>query len=183
VVVGSVTAVQEIGRARGATQDRELLIQLTLISLNVETVIRGDIPSGKFDFHYYTFSNQNRIDLARRFEPRVGDRRVFFIQAFNGGHRSVGDVTDYTIAVKSGFHSRDFCLGEPLGNCISRILLTPGKVYDSEAYALNLRKATSTAELIGSGELAFQLLQQLSKSTDPKVAAAAQRVLRGELTR
>ena len=63
------------------------------------------------------------------------------------------------------------------------ILLTPGKVYDSEAYALNLRKATSTAELIGSGELAFQLLQQLSKSTDPKVAAAAQRVLRGELTR
>jgi hypothetical protein len=161
-----------------------MLIQLTSISVDVENVIRGNVPIGKLDFYYYMYSDQNRVDLARlRYVPRPGDRRIFFIKSFDRGYRSIGDVTDYTIPVKSGFHAQNFCLGDSYRDCIAKILLTSGKRYDPETYILNLRKATSTAQAIGSGEFAFRLLQQLSQSTDPKVAGAAQRVLRGELTR
>jgi hypothetical protein len=62
VVVGSVTAVQEIGRARARRKTRA---SHSAYSYFVKC---GDVIEETFRaairFHYYTFSNQNRIDLA-----------------------------------------------------------------------------------------------------------------------
>jgi hypothetical protein len=184
VLVGKVAGVRTVGRPRLAEQDTRILIQLTRISLNVENVVRGQLQGNDLEFYAYTYSDQNTTDFGPgRFIPTTGTRRMFFLTQFSRGYRSVGDVIDYTLQVASGRHGQDFCQGDSFEDCIAKLLLVPGTGFDSEAFAIGLRKASSTAQQIGSEDLALRLLDQLSHGPDQKIAAAAQRVLRGELSR
>lgn len=182
VAVGTVTAAKPIGKERRASQDNRIMIQLTRISLRVENVLRGRVDEGDVDFYYYTFAAHNKMDLGvAHYLPVKGERRVFFLKPFNSSYRSVGDVTDYTIPVLSGQHNSDICRSDSFGECLAKILLTPGTGYNYESFAATLRKSAYIAEMASSKGFAYQLLQDLARNQNETISIRAASILDGRM--
>lgn len=178
IVVGRVTTVHSIGPPTRSRGDQRVLIQLTKISVNVEVVVKGDLKTPSVDFYYYLFSEKNERYLGRkRYEPVVGDRRLFFLTSFDGEYRAVGDVFDYTLPVRSGYHAADFCNGKTPGRCIAELLLVPGRGFEPESFAERLYDSQSAAAVLCSPSCAIGLLQQLASNPDERVAKAARGIL------
>jgi hypothetical protein len=181
VVLGKVTGARPVGRPRAAREDPSLLIQLTRITLQAEMTLKGSLPRNTIYFYYYTFSERNTQDLGvYHYLPSLGERRIFFLRNSDGEYRSVGDVTDYTLPVRSGFHEPNICQAGPLGCCIARILLTPGKGYDSESFVLGLTQAVYAAKVLCSRATALDFLEELSRSPDERIAERARKLLAAE---
>lgn len=184
VVLGVVTGAHAVGRPKPAREDPRLLVQLTRITIQTEMVIKGGLKVGSLSFYYYTFSRQNRLDLGiHYYVPTVGERRLFFLEQSNDIYRSVGDVTDYTLAVRSGLHDRAVCASESLGCCVAKLLMTPGQGYDSEAFALGLHYSVHVSNLLCSRAVTRQLLNNLdARSNDGTIIWRARELLRSEIS-
>jgi hypothetical protein len=179
IVLGRVESADSVGRPRRSFGDPRIMVQLTRIRLQIEQVLKGPLGGDRLNFYYYTYSLENDRDLGvPRFRPIPGDRRIFFLQGFDGGYRSVGDVTDYTLAVKSGYHRRDFCGGKPIGCCIAETLLTPGEGYDPRRFAPTVGQTAAVAKVLCSQDRALELVQELERSPDALISRAATEVLR-----
>ncbi len=144
IIVGRVLASHTVGRPKVSSERKDIMLQLTKIRLAVEMVIKGPITGGRLDFYYYTLSIENSkslpiyLPLRMLYLPIEGQRRVFFLQPCIGGYRSVGDVADCTLRVRSGYHPQGFCKGKTPGCCIADVLLSPGTGYNSEDFAILL---------------------------------------------
>src|ERR1039458_2508693 len=172
VVLGTVTQAVAVGKPKAAREDPRLLIQLTQISLQPEIVLRGKLTASGLKFYYYTFSAQNKQDLGtHHYLPILGERRVFFLEEVQGVYRSVGDVTDYTLAVRSGFHDRSFCEAEPSGCCLAKLLLQLGHGYDPKSFAQGLHYAVYASKLLCSPAATLRLLDNLSSVSDETIAS------------
>jgi hypothetical protein len=78
------------------------------------------------EFYFFAFSPDNQVDLGiPRYVPEVGQRRVYFLSPWENTFRSVGDVTDYSLPVRTGSPSRQSCNDQEPGCCIAEVLLTP----------------------------------------------------------
>ena len=185
VLVGRVTKVGYIGPPRPSPGDVRMNTQLTRITIDVETVIKGSVPTNLVTFYYFIFAKENATDLGRpRYIPEGGQRRIFFLKPENGLLRSVGDVTDYTLGLRSGRHARDYCQGENAGGCIGMMLLTPGESdFENDAFARDLYQSAYVTGVLCSRTAARTLLERLMQSRDSKIAASARAtvvMMRGE---
>jgi hypothetical protein len=177
IVLGRVTKVNEIGKPRHSPGDSRILTQLTEIELTVEDTMHGDIRDGRLAFYYFTYSSQNTTDLGvPRYIPEVGQRRIYFLTRDGNTYRSIGDVTNYNLPVRSGIHSSEPCRGTP-GCCIAEVLLVPGKDVDIGAFATYLDQDAYAASTLCSPQKARELLEQLMNYPDKRIANQAREVL------
>lgn len=178
IVLGRVGRARPIGAPKHSLRDPRVVVQLTKITLRVEQVLKGTVGTDQLDFYYYTFSRENGRDLGiPRYLPVIGERRIYFLQAFQKGYRSVGDVADYTLPVESGYHDQDFCRGKSVGCCVAEILLVPGQGYDSEAFSRQIAVAQYAASVLCSRAVALKLVQQLQQHLDERISRAAGEIL------
>jgi len=182
VVVGKTVSIRKIGSPRRAARDARLLIQLLEVYVEVENELRVIESVKNMSFYVYTAAEEQPVYLGvARYMPVIGERRVFFLKPYGRAYRSVGDVTDYTIPVYSGGHSRDFCGRDSVGNCIAKIILTPGCRFDRIPFLEHLRQTAGHAETLSSKEHADRLLGSLVESNDTAISRVARRIASGAL--
>ena len=174
IVVGRVIAVNQVGGPRRSPGDSRVKTQLTRIRIDVEQAVKGNPGPSPTDFYYFTYALENVADLGvPKYVPEVGQRRIYFLKPWNNTYRSVGDVTNYTLRVPSGAHTTGFCRGKEPGCCIAEILLVPGPDLDAERFVSDLLKATYTAGEVCSPARARDLLKELTRNPDVRIANGA----------
>ena len=181
IVLGHVLGVNEIGQPQRSSGDRRIKTQLTQIKIDVDEVIKGDIKVNPLEFYYFTYSPAaSEIDLGvPRYLPDVGQDRIYFLKPSGSSYRSVGDVTDYTLRVSSGNHTRGFCAGKSPGCCIAEILLVPQQDIDTRWFVVDLIRSKYAAEVLCSRSRSQDLMQRLTQSPDPRISNGAREVIAG----
>jgi hypothetical protein len=184
IVLGRVLELEKAGKPRTSPGDSRVKTQLTRIKINVEKEIQGNIGVNPLQFVYFTFSSENTADLGvPRYIPEVGQRRIYFLKPSGDSFRSVGDVTDYTLKVRSGTHVGNSCLGKP-GCCIADLLLIPGELdLDANAFIRDLDEAEYAGEILCSRSVALDLLTRLTKNPDQRIAERASEIMMDVLSR
>jgi len=174
IVCGSVLAVNEVGAPRRSPGDSRIKTQLTRIGIAVEEVVKGGITASPLEFYFFTYSFANHSDLGvPRYSPEVGQRRIFFLRPWEHGYRSVGDVTNYNLAVQTGRHPRDFCQGKSPGCCIAELLLVPAQAPDIHWFVHDLGPDAYAAGVLCSPGASRDLLQRLVRNPDGRIAGSA----------
>jgi hypothetical protein len=181
IVLGRVLEVNEIGQPQQSSADPRIKTQLTRIKIDVEVVIKGEVRSSSIEFYYFMFSAAaSEVDLgAPRYLPAVDQRRIYFLKPSGGSYRSVGDVTDYTLRVSSGSHTKGFCKGKSPGSCIAEKLLVPQQEIDIRWFVADLIQSEYAAEVLCSRRTAQDLMQRLTQHPDRRIADAAREVIAG----
>jgi hypothetical protein len=178
IVSGRVVDVKEIGLPQLSSGDRRILVQLTRIRIAVEQKIKREAAGSEMEFDVFTYSNRNKGDLGvPRYIPMVGQRRIYFLKKVRGRYRSVGDVTNYNLPVRSGFHDKAICSGMSAGCCIAQVLLTPGQDVDVESFSTLLYEAEYAASVCCSRSGAVALVRQLLENPDSRITEAARGLL------
>lgn len=173
IVLGKVLAVTEVGEPKKSPGDPRIKTQLTRIKIDAEQAIRGVAP-GPMEFYFFTYAMQNTIDLGvPRYIPEVGQHRIYFLKRWENTHRSIGDVTNYHLPVRTGTHAAGFCQGKEPGCCIAELLLTPAKGVDKEWFVHQLGHSAYSAGVRCSPGKAQDLLRQLERNPDVQIANGA----------
>jgi hypothetical protein len=179
IVLGRVLDLKQIGQPHASRGDRRILVQLTTIKIDVEEVIKGEIRPDQMEFDIFTYSDRNRVDLGvPRYIPTLGQRRIYFLKGAGNKYRSIGDVTNYNLPVRSGSHQKGFCNGEIPGCCIAELLLTPGPDAEVDSFAALLYEDEYAASVLCSQSTALELVRHLRQSPDARIANAAQDLIR-----
>lgn len=174
IVVGKVIEIQEVGAAMKSPGDHRINTQSARIRIEVEVVIRGHPAPGSLSFFFFAYSRTNDFDLGvPRYTPEVGQRRIYFLKPWKDSYRSVGDVTNYNLPLRSGWHTGRFCEGKQSGCCIADLLLVPGKEFDAESFAREIGPAAYVAMVLCSRESARTLVETLKAHPDSRISRAA----------
>jgi hypothetical protein len=178
IVLGRVLEFSNIGQPQRSQGDPRILVQLTRLTVDVEEVIKGAIRTDPTKFDLFTYSNENKVDLGvPRYIPAVGQHRIYFLRPSQNTYRSVGDVTNYNLAVQSGTHEKGFCKGKQPGCCIAELLLAPGQGLDVGPFVAHLYEAEATASTLCSPAAAERLVTQLSQNPKKEISDGAQALL------
>jgi hypothetical protein len=178
IVSGRLLEVSAIGRPQRSPGDARIKTQLTKIKIDVEEVVKGSIRANPLEFYYFTYSTEDQGDLGVPFYlPSVGQHRIFFLKPYHSTYRSVGDVTNFTLPVRTGSHPDGFCQGKKPGCCIGEMLLIPEQDLDTERFAQDLVYAEAAAEVLCSPDVARSLLKQLTKNPDKRISERANEIL------
>jgi hypothetical protein len=178
IILGRVLEVTEIGQPKRSRGDPRIKTQLTKIKVHAEVVVKGVIRSNPVEFYYFKYSPDSDLDLGvPRYLPAVGQTRLYFLKPAAGLYRTVGDVTDYSLPVRTGEHSEDFCRGKTPGSCIAEILLVPGSGFDTVSFLQDLVNSAYAAHVLCSPSVTRDLVKQLIDSPDRRVADRAREVL------
>lgn len=133
ILVGQIAAYRELGRPRPSRFDAEP-IQLCRITVQVETVLRGDVAPGEVPIYFLvnfgsTGGPPQLGMVGRTGNWRIGDRELFFLQRDSGTLRTI--IDNYALAARpvlTGAHtSYEPRPGETVPEMIVDILLTRGQ--------------------------------------------------------
>jgi hypothetical protein len=178
IAVGRVEDFATTGIHKVAQRDPNIKLELISVTLRLEQTIKGPELGPRLIFKYYGYSSANDRDFGiSRYTPSVGQRRIYFLVSSPSGYRLIGDVVDYTVPIRSGYHQKKFCKESSPGCCIAEILLTPGQDYDQKLFAKQLAGETSAATVFCSRAKALELVKQLLHHSDPYVVQAANEIL------
>jgi hypothetical protein len=175
IVLGRILEVDEVGSARPSRTDPQIKLQLTRITLQTDRVVKGTVPGTVTTIYYYCYSVENERDLGiPSYQPQTGQVRLFFLEPYGSGYRSIGDVADYTLRVTTSGQQLGFCNAKDPGCCIAELLLSPGPTIDVPWFVHDLGPNSYAAGTVCSPAAAKSLVNELLKNSDMRVAAAAQ---------
>lgn len=179
VVLGKVTEVKVIGRPHRSQAEPRVWVQLKQIAVQIEETIKGRASDGSLWFYYFSFSEYSEADLGRgRYFPTVGERRVFFLKPYLNTYRSIGDVTIWSLPVRTGPRQRGFCSGKSPGCCIAEILLVPGPGTDVRWFIHDLGPfSTYAAGTFCSPSRVKELVTDLARSPNQDISVAGKDML------
>ena len=179
VLLGAITHVDDLGQSRKTPIRSAIRVQLTQVTVQVEQIVRGSLSSDRIQFYFFRYADDNRTALTPGgYTPRIGERRLLFLRAEEGGLRAVGDVMDYTIRVWSGRPTSGLCEAQSPGCCIARVLLSPGEGFQPEAFARHLPDSVYYAQQFCSSGRVRMLVKRLAAYRDSILARSASEVLR-----
>lgn len=177
IVLGNVLEVVSIGKPRRSSVEPRIMTQLTKIKIDIEHAIKGGVRSNSLDFYYFTYSPKNHLELGiPTYIPEVGHRRIYFLKPWKDVYRAVGDVTNYSLPVRSGTHANDFCRGKEAGCCIAELLLVPADGLDVDWFLRDLGSSAYAAGTLCSPVKAKELLKGLMKHSNARIAEEAKDV-------
>lgn len=175
VISGRVLETVELGSPRPSQHALQVLLQLTRLKVEVEEVIKGDVPTRAVEIYLFKYSEHNKVDLGvPRYVPIAGQHRIYFLRIVDGVYRSVGDVANYNLAVRSGYHEKGFCNGRQRpGCCIAGLLLTPGRDLDAQSFAGSLREAEYVGSVLCGSSVSLSLVRELIDNNTKAIASSA----------
>lgn len=178
IVLGMVVDVRKGDEASRSPGDPRIATEETIISIHVEHVLRGRINRDYLDVVYFAYSRANERDLGRiTYTPETGQRRLFFLRTEGETFRTIGDVTDYTLPVRSGPIMSGTCAGKSAGCCIAAILLRPPPDEQVGGFLKDLPDSTYAAALFCSPQAARERLLRLAQHRDERIAAGADEMI------
>jgi hypothetical protein len=180
VLVGRITSDRKVGRPERVTHDHSLAIyQWFKVSVNVENVLKGNIPSQDVDIYYLTnigpIGGPHRLGLRASVPGgtwQIGDRELFFLRWDQTFLRPVCDISRTAVwQVYTGAHQTP---KQPLPKAIIDILLNPG----SGATDQDMVKAMVRSLPYGlAKDQTIEKLQQLAATAHPIVRRQACEIL------
>ena len=174
IVLGVIVNVIEVGKPQRSPGDPRIATQKTIISIRVENIVRGRVEEDLLDVVFFAYSRTNERELGRvTFAPKTGQRRLFFLWTDGAAYRTIGDVTDYTLLVRSGPFRSDNCTGKGAGCCIAEIVLRPPLDEQLYGFVKDLPESTYAAAFLCSPQDAREKLEGLAQHRDERVAASA----------
>jgi hypothetical protein len=178
IVVGRVLEVNNIGRPKRSAGDLRIKTQLAEIKISIEVVIKGGARESTINFYYFVYSSESDVDLGvPRYLPEIGQRRIYFLRRQGGIYRSIGDVLDYTLQVRSGLHRNTLCREKQPGCCIAELLLVPGEDLDVPSFVAGLITAKAEASFLCSDTQTRSLLRELTQQPDQRISDRAQEAI------
>lgn len=131
---------------------------LQRVKINIENVLRGDLPKGDVEVYYFTFaSSYNGPRLLGMWE--TGQRFLFAMRRDSGVVRMACDgVGSCARPVESGKHP-DLNLALPLEDLLADVFFTRGSGVSEAAFADSLIKADANYDFVSFNEFG---------RTDPK---------------
>lgn len=128
VIVGVIAADMVVRRPLPMQSDPTYPLQLRMMRLKVENVLKGRVPAAVIAVYYYAFAGG--FDGPQPLGMwRGGSRRVFWLRSDKGVLRTACDGwDDCTIGVYSGSHTHlSFTDNRPVDYAVADILLTRGE--------------------------------------------------------
>lgn len=179
IVLGVVVNVRVTGKPRPSPGDPRITTQETVISIKVENVIKGHVSQGHLDIIFYKYSVSNKRELGRRtYDPETGQRQVFFLRREGEAYRTVGDVTHYTLPVRSTSTGSNRCIGKTTGCCIADLLLAPPTITETAGFLRDLPQATYAAAVLCSPQEAREKLEALARHDPGRIGGDAEDMVR-----
>lgn len=175
VVVGRIEELRTTGRARPACRQASLLLEPALMKVAVENVLAGGLNPSIIEVHYFQLSpaNSNGYSGPPLFQPRKGERRVFFLDRSSSGLRLAGDVYDYTIRNEAGYHLTLNTVAANRWEVLAKTLLTLGDGYNESAMASFIPRYSRLIDHFDSRLLTAELLRGLVQSAPAPIRIAA----------
>lgn len=103
IAIVTVNSAERLGPDIEITPPKELVVHLVAVDAKVESVIQGDLPKGPVRFYFFTntlIPNVGYTTPLLWFEP--GRRYVVFLRQDGGILRTMADVTEPNIRIRSG---------------------------------------------------------------------------------
>jgi hypothetical protein len=163
VVVASVLKNDVILQNRPAVRIPNVALDLHAVRCSLENVLKGTIEQPEFTFYYFGQNSARGWNPFYKilFRAEPAKRYIFFLVRENGVLRSIGDVGEYFIEVRSGAHPgyippdlKDGWIDQAdLGHAVADVLLKKGDGADSSnptAFAFYLWKSVNLANRWGS---------------------------------
>ncbi len=177
ILAGRVMANRSVGPIKPSRRFPTVPVALREVDLEVEIVLRSHlthkpVPS-RTNIYYYSQEVAPGMEgnpfHKLLYEAVPGRRYVFFLLCERGLLRSIGDVGQYSIEIRSGRHSAEeinrHCGGSPSLSCqLPWLLLTPGEDMDARHFAAGLSQARVFADMVGSRKRTLGLLEKLPGS-------------------
>jgi hypothetical protein len=163
ILVVKIINANEQGSPQAIFQGGPKTLQLMRYEVNVENLIKGDLPA-KLTFFFFA-----KLDQKPHYDLLPGGRYIVALRSEGGVLRSWADATQLKIEVHSGSHSQnELPLDRGPETVIAYILLTPGADAD-------LREFRNSLIWSAYGDPAYvnQRLKQLTLSPDPGLRDSA----------
>jgi hypothetical protein len=174
IVFGRVNSVTNIGGPKQSPGDPRVKTQLTTIGIDVLQTIKGKLNDSRLKFYFFAYSQENQVDLGvPTYTPEVGQDRIFFLEAWQGVFRSIGDVTNYNLKVRSGARGGRPCRETAAGCCVAELLLVPSDGIDVDRFVQELGPTLFAAGVLCSPQKAQDFLKQLMQHPDSRLSGAA----------
>ena len=181
IVIGAVAKAEVVGEPHRARQ-RDLALDLVRVTINVESIIKGEIGDAPLDFYFYAISRRVKSTWipSAWYWPEPGERRIFFLVRDRGSWRTVRDFAlCYAPGVTGGRHARILNTSpDSWQRRICGVLLTPGDRYDPEVFARTIMESASTCRQLTSETETIEFLRRATQLKDQRAAKEATEVLR-----
>ena len=176
-------AIVTITDARRAGPDIEVtpgkfVVHLVQVNAQVENVLKGDLTPGTARFYFFTNSliaNVGYTTPLSWFEP--GYRYAVFLRDDGGVFRTMADLTEPNIPIRSGRHAAypstvaDLLRRDP-GAAIAALALSPS-VDHEKGFATGIEDTYARLLLIASSRKLAGLLRQLLTNPDREIREQA----------
>lgn len=181
ILVGRVLSGVPIGSPRPSIWDGKTPYQRYRITVAVENVLHGSVPSRTVDIYFLKdirAGGPPRLGTPQQGGLwRIGDREMFFLQRDSGRLRTVCDTWAHCVApVLTGSHE-GFQPGPNVGNALADILLTRGKGTSDTQMVESLEKAAFISFTFAPS-FSIRKLEDLVQTETPPVRQAACKYLR-----
>jgi hypothetical protein len=151
LAIGTIVSDSLIARPIPSHWNPATPLQLRMVRVNIENVLRGGVPKGEVAVYYFTFAaSYNGPRLLGRWE--TGDRFLFSMRRDSGVVRMACDgVGSCARPVKSGAHP-NLNLASPLEDLLADVFFTKGAGVGEAAFAASLIKADANYDFVSYDE-------------------------------
>ena len=176
IVVGVVESNTRIGRPVPSSDDPNIPMQLSRLTLHIENILKGSLKQRTVPVYYYSYTIPYDLQAPLRFGSSLPSRRIFWLRKEGSLYRTACDGRDCTVVVASGAHpGYKPAPGEPLNAMITDLLLTRGEGFvDDHAFAQQISRGAPGDLKHLPGVIDSLSKLALTQPTEPKLAACKQ---------
>jgi hypothetical protein len=162
IVMGEITQVVYARQPEPSPGYPRIKTERAEVTVAVDSVLRGTVPFHTISFAYFIYSPTNSRDLGlRQYVPERGQYRIFFLTKDGERFRSVGDVTPYSLPVRTGRKLDVHCQPQATGCCIADLLLKPTDAADITVFTSELDANAYAAGVLCGPRRARELVRAL----------------------
>ncbi len=168
IVVAALSRVEVLGDDVRVTASPSLSVKLARITINIESVLKGDVGFGNAVAYFFTVSSPP-VSFQPIFSPAAGDKKILFLRREDNRLRLFVDVFELSIPVHSGNHAGDKYDSTSVGERVLFTILTPGADVDVPSFVNNLERDYLKTWAFASPKYAVKLLTSLLHYGDKSV--------------
>lgn len=172
VLIVRIQKTEMIGPKLELSSPRGFVVRLVKATAEVEGTIQGPIASKGLEFYYYTNVLSPDGPRTAMYELENGNRYVVFLRRDAGIYRTMSDVYELRIRIRSGWKKNSSFLSNDVGKRIADVLLSPEEGYE-KGFSINLNHDYVAARQFAPAAYMAGLLRNLIAKENPLVREQA----------
>lgn len=159
IAVVKIRSADWLGSEIEVTPPQKLVVRLVRITAEVELVIKGEMGKGAVQFYFFTNTLSENGYTTIRYWLDSGYRYVVFLREDGGVLRTMVDVGEMELRVRSG-NPGSIHLPADSGMAVASVLLTPGRDYEA-GFPTNIGHTLAVIEPLAPPAYLVSLLRAL----------------------